>query len=205
MSGVGFAVGRGGVSSRRYGPSNPHSHMWSPSLDDHSGSTNPVGSAGIAVLQSLPQVLRRSVVACFCDGPQCTGLDASSLNRRLLARLHGDRDRMACSALFELGMKSEGWHRVAACELPCSRSFYSGARCPTLAEPHRCRGGQFPCIFSWLLTMRCAFGISTLVTGDLPALSIEHRHFNIFPSRRQESAGALMWVWVTFAYLVPQQ
>jgi putative membrane protein len=30
-----------------------------------------------------------------------------------------------------------------------------------------------------------------------------HRHFNISPLGDQQSAGALMWVWVTFVYLVP--
>jgi cytochrome c oxidase assembly factor CtaG len=29
------------------------------------------------------------------------------------------------------------------------------------------------------------------------------QHFDLSPLRDQECAGALMWVWVTFAYLVP--
>jgi putative membrane protein len=33
-------------------------------------------------------------------------------------------------------------------------------------------------------------------------LSTPHR-FNVLPSADQECAGALMWVWVTFAYLIP--
>jgi cytochrome c oxidase assembly factor CtaG len=29
------------------------------------------------------------------------------------------------------------------------------------------------------------------------------QHFNVLPIADQERAGALMWVWVTFAYLIP--
>ena len=37
----------------------------------------------------------------------------------------------------------------------------------------------------------------------IPIMHSAHRMFDISPLGDQEFAGALMWVWVTFVYLIP--
>jgi putative membrane protein len=108
-------------------------------------------------------------------------------------------------SLFELGMQSETWHEVEhACFLaagllfwwPVIRPWPSLARWPRWSIP----------LYLFLATLPCdaLSGFLTFCNRVVyPHYLSAHRLFDISPLVDQESAGALMWVWVTFAYLVP--
>jgi putative membrane protein len=108
-------------------------------------------------------------------------------------------------ALFELGMQSEGWHAIEHAVLSCGRPSILVARHPALAESRAvARMGHSLVPFPCDVTMRRAFGISyVLWPCCLSALPVHASPLRYFPLGDQECAGALMWVWVTFAYLAP--
>jgi putative membrane protein len=107
--------------------------------------------------------------------------------------------------LFELGMRSQGWHAVEhACFFAAGLLFWwpvvqpwpSLARWPQWSVP----------FYLFLATLPCD-ALSAFLTFCnrvvYPHYLSAHRHFAISPLGDQECAGALMWVSVTFAYLVP--
>jgi putative membrane protein len=165
-----------------------------------------LGAPVIAMLQSLPKRFRRSVVA-----PHLRCWPVRSVGRLLT---HPAFCWIASTvtvigwhvpALFELGMQSEGWHRVEHANFlaagllfwgPVVQPWPSLARWPRWSVP----------LYLFLATLPCD-ALSALLTFCnrvvYPHYLSAHRIVDISPLRDQESAGALMWVWVTFAYLVP--
>ena len=108
-------------------------------------------------------------------------------------------------ALFELGMESARWHEVEyACFFAAGILFWwpvvqpwpSLATWSTWGVP----------LYLFLATLPCD-ALSAFLTfcGRVvyPHYLSVHRLLNISPLGDQECAGALMWVWVTFLYLVP--
>ena len=107
--------------------------------------------------------------------------------------------------LFEMGMRSRRWHEVEhVCFFVAGLLFWwpviqpwpSRARWPRWSIP----------LYLFLATLPCD-ALSAFLTfcGRVvyPHYLSSHRLFDISPLEDQEFAGALMWVWVTFAYLVP--
>jgi putative membrane protein len=108
-------------------------------------------------------------------------------------------------ALFELGMRSARWHAFEHASffaagilfwLPVVQPWPSVARWPRWSIP----------LYLFLATLPCD-ALSAFLTfcGRVvyPHYETAHRLFDISPLGDQECAGALMWVWVTFVYLVP--
>jgi putative membrane protein len=108
-------------------------------------------------------------------------------------------------ALFELGMRSAGWHAFE------QASFFAAGLLfwwpviqpwPSLATwPRWC----IP-LYLFLATLPCdALSAFLTFSGRVvyPHYLSAHRLFDISPLGDQEYAGALMWVWVTFVYLAP--
>jgi cytochrome c oxidase assembly factor CtaG len=108
-------------------------------------------------------------------------------------------------ALFELGMQSQRWHEFEhACFLAAGLLFWlplvqpwpSLARWPRWSVP----------LYLFLATLPCD-ALSAFLTFCnrvvYPHYRSAYRLFDISALGDQECAGALMWVWVTFAYLVP--
>jgi putative membrane protein len=108
-------------------------------------------------------------------------------------------------ALFQLGMGSAPWHEVEyACFFAAGILFWwpvvqpwpSLAAWSTWGVP----------LYLFLATLPCD-ALSAFLTfcGRVvyPHYLSVHRLFNISPLGDQETAGALMWVWVTFVYLAP--
>ena len=107
--------------------------------------------------------------------------------------------------LFELGMGSARWHEVEyACFFAAGILFWW-----PVVQP-------WPSVAPWsawsvplylfLATLPCDALSAFLTFCDrvvYPHYMSVHRVFNISPLGDQECAGALMWVWVTFVYLVP--
>ena len=112
-------------------------------------------------------------------------------------------------ALFELGMQSEAWHGVEHASffvagilfwLPIIQPWSS-----TMPNAVPQPGWSIP-LYLFLATLPCD-ALSAFLTfcGRVvyPHYLSAHPAFDISPLEDQTFAGALMWVWVTFAYLVP--
>jgi putative membrane protein len=108
-------------------------------------------------------------------------------------------------ALFAIGMRSEGWHAVEHASFfvagllfwwPLIQPWPSLATWPRWCIP----------LYLFLATLPC-YALSAFLTFCnrvvYPHYLSSHQLFDISPLEDQECAGALMWVWVTFAYLVP--
>jgi cytochrome c oxidase assembly factor CtaG len=108
-------------------------------------------------------------------------------------------------ALFELGMRSEASHVIEQASffaagllfwLPVLQPWPSVATWPRWSVP----------LYLFLATLPCD-ALSAFLTfcGRVVYPHYLHAHppFDISPLADQEFAGALMWVWVTFAHLVP--
>jgi putative membrane protein len=110
-------------------------------------------------------------------------------------------------SLFELGMRSAYWHAFEqATFLAAGLLFWA----PVIQA---LRDQSSPGITRWhiplylfLATLPCDTLSAFLTFCDrvvYPNYASAHRHLDISPLGDQEFAGALMWVWVTFAYLIP--
>jgi putative membrane protein len=108
-------------------------------------------------------------------------------------------------ALFQLGLSSDTWHIVEnACFLSAGLLFWQpivgtgprGATQPQWSMP----------LYLFLATLPCDI-LSAFLTfcGRVvyPSYVSASRIFSLSPLQDQECAGALMWVCVTFAYLIP--
>ena len=108
-------------------------------------------------------------------------------------------------AVFELGMRSEMWHAIEhTCFFAAGLLFWwpvvqarpSLASCPRWSVP----------LYLFLATLPCDALAAFLTFCNrvvYPHYLASTRLFAISPLGDQECAGALMWVCVTFAYLVP--
>jgi len=108
-------------------------------------------------------------------------------------------------AVFMLGLQSEKWHGIEHASFfaagllfwwPVVQPWPSLASWPRWSVP----------LYLFLATLPCD-ALSAFLTFCnrvvYPHYISAHRLFDISPLGDQESAGALMWVCVTFAYLVP--
>jgi len=104
-------------------------------------------------------------------------------------------------ALFELGMRSAGWHAFEHATF-----FIAGLMFwwPVI-QPKVCPRWGIP-IYLFLATLPCD-ALSAFLTfcGRVvyPHYLSAHGLFDISPLADQACAGALMWTWVTFVYLAP--
>lgn len=113
-------------------------------------------------------------------------------------------------ALFELGMHSEKWHDIEqACFFTAGLLFWWPV---VQSGPGQASRPQWSVpLYLFLATLPCD-ALSAFLTfcnrvvyshyGPAHYNSPQHL-FDISPLADQEYAGALMWVWVTFAYLAP--
>ena len=104
--------------------------------------------------------------------------------------------------LFQLGMHSQAWHAVE------HASFFVGGLLfwwPVVQPWPRWPRWSVP-LYLFLATLPCD-ALSAFLTfcGRVvyPHYLSAPRLLDLSPLADQEAAGALMWVWVTFAYLVP--
>jgi putative membrane protein len=108
-------------------------------------------------------------------------------------------------AMFALGMRSEGWHLAEhACFFAAGLLFWWPVVQPWPSLAARPRW-SVP-LYLFLATLPCD-ALSAFLTFCNRVVYPHYLHaqrlFDISPLGDQEIAGALMWVWVTFAYLAP--
>jgi cytochrome c oxidase assembly factor CtaG len=108
-------------------------------------------------------------------------------------------------ALLELGLHSEGWHAAEhACFFAAGLLFWWPVVRPW-PSPASSHPWSVP-LYLFLATLPCD-ALSAFLTFCnrvvYPHYLSVDRHFGISALADQEWAGSLMWVWVTFVYLVP--
>jgi putative membrane protein len=107
--------------------------------------------------------------------------------------------------VFQLGMGSSGMHILEDLSfLVAGLTFWS----PIVQPPPRtARSPRWSlALYLFLATVPCDVLSAFLVFCNrvvYPFYLSTPQQFNVLPIADQECAGALMWVWVTFAYLVP--
>jgi putative membrane protein len=107
--------------------------------------------------------------------------------------------------LFQLGLSSNTWHIVEnACFLSAGLLFWLPI---VRTRPREAKGPQWSLpLYLFLATLPCDI-LSAFLTfcGRVvyPNYVSAARIVNLSPLQDQECAGALMWVCVTFAYLIP--
>jgi putative membrane protein len=103
-------------------------------------------------------------------------------------------------AVFALGMQSAAWHRIEhTCFLVAGLLFWWPViqPWPSLATVP---------LYLFLAVLPCDALAAFLTFCDrvvYPHYLHAHRFFDISPLGDQQFAGALMWVWITLAYLLP--
>jgi cytochrome c oxidase assembly factor CtaG len=107
--------------------------------------------------------------------------------------------------VFELGLHSHRWHEVQLASFlaagllfwwPVVQPFPSVSRWPKWSIPLYLFFATLPCD---ALSAFLAFCDRVVYRTYL----LEHRHLNISPLQDQEWAGMLMWVSITFIYMLP--
>ena len=165
-----------------------------------------LGAPVITLLQGLPKRFRRSVAAPLLRYSPVNGV-GRIITQPALCWLASTVTVIGwhVPALFELGMNSEGWHRVEHASFLAAGLLFWWPVVQPWPSLTRLSRWSVP-LYLFLATLPCD-ALSAFLTFCnrviYPHYLSGHRHFNISPLGDQESAGALMWVWVTFAYLVP--
>jgi len=164
-----------------------------------------LGAPAITLLQSLPQRFVRSFLAALrCPPVREVG---RIITHPVFCWLASTSAVIGwhVPALFQLGMRSAGWHAAEhVCFFSAGLLFWwpviqpwpSVANWPQWSVP----------LYLFLATLPCD-ALSALLTFCnrvvYPHYLSAERPFNISALGDQECAGALMWVSVTFGYLVP--
>src|SRR5580658_10809839 len=110
-------------------------------------------------------------------------------------------------AMFALGMRSEWWHLAEhASFFAAGLLFWLPVIQPWPSSGARASAGWSVPLYLFLATLPCD-ALSAFLTFCNRVVYPHYLHaqrlFEISPLRDQEIAGALMWFWVTFAYLAP--
>lgn len=165
-----------------------------------------LGAPIIAMFHGLPQRVIRSVLGPFLQNPAARGF-GRVVTHPVFCWLASTAVVIGwhVPALFELGMKSAGWHEAEhACFLAAGLLFWWPIvqPWPSLERWPRWR---MP-LYLFLATLPCDALSAFLAFCNRVVYShyqAPGRVFGLSPLGDQECAGALMWVCVTFAYAVP--
>ena len=105
-------------------------------------------------------------------------------------------------AVLAIALRSHYWHAIEQISfLIAGVLFWT----PAIATPHRSSGWSVP-VYLFLATLPCdALSAYLVFCGHIvyPSYGSGGQMFRLSPLDDQALAGALMWVIVTFAYLIP--
>jgi putative membrane protein len=107
-------------------------------------------------------------------------------------------------AAFALALGSESWHRVEHASFLAAGLLFWWPVIPSWPSLSHPRWSLV--VYLFLATLPCdALSAFLAFCGRVVYSSylVVPRRFDISPLEDQQCAGALMWVWVTFAYLIP--
>ena len=167
-----------------------------------------LGAPGMPLLCGLPKWLMRFSLLLRSRTPPLLG---HFFRNPVFCWLAGTAAVIAwhVPTLFQLGLSSDTWHTVEnACFLSAGLLFWW----PIIrtrdreANGHQWSLSMLMPLYLFLATLPCDI-LSAFLTfcGRVvyPNYVSAARIVNLSPLQDQECAGALMWVWVTFAYLIP--
>jgi putative membrane protein len=165
-----------------------------------------LGAPAITLLHGLPQNLVRRVLQPLAESPALHRL-GETVAHPLFCWLVSTSVVIGwhIPAVFEQGMQSAGWHAVEhASFLAAGLLFWWPViqPWPSISEWPRWR---IP-LYLFLATLPCDALSAFLTFCDrvvYPHYLSAHRIFFVSALADQECAGALMWVCVTFAYVIP--
>ncbi len=165
-----------------------------------------LGAPFIAFLHGLPQSFIRRVLGPLLHSPAAHRF-GGMITHPLFCWLASTAVVMGwhVPALFELGMRSPGWHEAEhACFLAAGLLFWWPVvqPWPSLGRWPRWR---IP-LYLFLATLPCDALSAFLAFCDRVVYShyqTANHLFDLSPLGDQQCAGGLMWVCVTFAYLAP--
>lgn len=106
--------------------------------------------------------------------------------------------------VFALALKSEPWHRVEHASFLAAGLLFWWPVIPSWPSVSHARWSTV--LYLFLATLPCDALSAFLAFCDrvvYPSYLAAPRQFSISPLQDQQCAGALMWVCVTFAYLIP--
>jgi putative membrane protein len=108
-------------------------------------------------------------------------------------------------SLFELGMRSAPWHAIEQLSFLAAGLLFWLPVIQPWPSVALDAGWSMPLYF-FLATLPCDALSAFLVFCNrvvYPHYKLAGHRFDFSPLGDQECAGALMWAWVTFAYLAP--
>ena len=165
-----------------------------------------LGAPAIALLHGLPQPFIRRVL-----GPILESSPAHWLGRIVT---HPVFCWLAATvvvigwhvpALFEMGMQSARWHEAERASFLAAGLLFWWPVVQPWPSVERWPRWRIP-LYLFLATLPCDALSAFLVFCSrvvYPHYEAAPRRFDFSSLSDQECAGALMWVWVTFAYLAP--
>jgi putative membrane protein len=165
-----------------------------------------LGAPALPLLRGLPRRFARRALAPFLRWQPLQGL-GHTLTHPAICWLSAMGALIAwhVPALFELGLRSEFWHKVEHASFfatgllfwwPVVQPWPSTARWPRWRIPLYLFTATLPCD---VLSAFLAFCDRVVYSSYLNV----PQHFSMSPLQDQECAGALMWVSATFIYLIP--
>src|SRR6267378_4829212 len=167
-----------------------------------------LGAPAMPVLGGLPKWIMRLSLLLRSRTPRLSLL-GNFLSNPVFCWLAGTAAVIAwhIPTLFQLGLSSNTWHIVEnACFLSAGLLFW---RPIIRTGPREAKGPQWSMsmpLYLFLGTLPCDI-LSAFLTfcGRVvyPSYLSAARIVNLSPLQDQECAGALMWICVTFAYLIP--
>jgi putative membrane protein len=167
----------------------------------------PLVLAGAPVLPLLYGLPRRFIQVKPLFGSQSTRRRARRLKYSVLCWLVGTTAVIGwhLPAAFQLAMRSHWLHSVEdTCFLLAGLLFWWPVVQPL---PNATRSPRWSmALYLFLATLPCDILSAFLVFCNrsvYPCYLSATQLFRLTPLQDQECAGALMWVWVTFAYLIP--
>jgi len=165
-----------------------------------------LGAPGRPLLRGLPAGLEHSAHDFFTRNRQIQPL-ARVVTHPIFCWLFATATVIGwhIPAVFNLAMRSHGWHDLEyACFILAGLLFWLPVVQPATGA-HKRLGWSVP-VYLFLATLPCDILSAFLVfCGRVvyPSYLSADRIFNFSVLEDQQCAGALMWVWVTFACLLP--
>jgi putative membrane protein len=163
-----------------------------------------LGTPGLPLLYGLPKRFSRFILLLRSRTPQWI---LHGLGNPVFCWCAGTAAVIAWHfpALFRLALSSHAWHIVEhTCFLVAGLLFWRPIFRP---RPTESKSSQWSIpVYLFLATLPCDILSGFLVfCGRVVYTSYQSapRSFSLSALQDQQCAGALMWVWVTFAYLIP--
>jgi putative membrane protein len=161
-----------------------------------------LGAPVIALLHGLPQRFTRRVLSPLLQSPPAYAF-GRLVTHPVFCWLASTAVVIGwhVPALFDLGMQSSAWHKVERVSFLAAGLLFWWPVVQPWPSLERWPRWRIP-LYLFLATLPCD-ALSAFLAFCNRVVYSHYQLFDLSPLGDQERAGALMWVWVTFAYLAP--